>query len=118
MENNAKLTLLGGLRAQLPGQPQITLLFVLVVTGILANWFWNLGWDYLRDPEAGLALRPATAVLVRVALGVIAAALTFIPVYRQIRETDAESWVDYFLAFQNGFFWEAALRAVVRQFTA
>lgn len=44
--------------------------------------------------------------------------LLFIPVYRQIRETDAEAWVAYFLAFQNGFFWEAALSAVVMQFTA
>ena len=75
MESNAKQAFLGGLRAQLPGQPQITLLFIMVITGILANWFWNLRWDYLRYPEAGLALGPATAVLVRVALGVIAASL-------------------------------------------
>jgi hypothetical protein len=39
MENSPKQTFLGGLRAQRPGQPQITLLFILVVTGILANWF-------------------------------------------------------------------------------
>lgn len=57
-------------------------------------------------------------MLARVALGVIAAGLTFIPVCRQIREADAEAWVAYFLAFQNGFLWEAVLSAVVKQFTA
>ena len=63
----------------------------------------------------------------RVALGVIAAALTFVPAYREIAQADGEAWVAYLLAFQNGFFCplrfaagmlrgEAALDAVVRHF--
>jgi hypothetical protein len=49
-----------------------------------------------------------------VVLAFIAAALTFVPIYNKIGQTSEESWVPYFLAFQSGFFWEAALDAVVR----
>jgi hypothetical protein len=96
-----------------PGR-KIAILFLLVVVGILANWFWSTGWEYLSDPSAGLSFGPALTVLVRIILAFIAAALTFVPIYNKIGQTSDESWVPYFLAFQSGFFWEAALDAVVR----
>ena len=96
-----------------PGR-KIAILFLLVVLGILANWFWSIGWEYLSDPSVGLSFGPAPTILVRVILAFIAAALTFVPIYNKIGQTSEESWVPYFLAFQSGFFWEAALDAVVQ----
>jgi hypothetical protein len=96
-----------------PGRKAV-ILFLLVVLGILANWFWSIGWEYLSDPSAGLSFGPTLTILVRIILAFIAAALTFVPIYNKIGQTSEESWVPYFLAFQNGFFWEAALDAVIR----
>jgi len=45
-----------------------------------------------------------TMLAVRVALLLIAAGLTFIPTYNKIGQSTGDSWVPYFLAFQNGFF--------------
>jgi hypothetical protein len=95
---------------------RILFLFLLVVVGILANWFWNLGWEYLSHPDAGLVLGSALEIAVRVFLAFIAAALTFVPTYNKIIEGTDLSWVPFFLAFQNGFFWEATLDVVIRQF--
>jgi hypothetical protein len=97
-------------------RPKIVALFLLVVLGILSNWFWSIGWDYLADTSVGFSLGPASAIVIRVILAFIAAALTFVPTYNKIGQTSEESWVPYFLAFQSGFFWEAALDAVVRSF--
>jgi hypothetical protein len=95
---------------------RIFLLFLLVVLGILANWFWGIGWEYLAKPERGLILGPPLTVVVRIILSFFAAALTFVPTYNKINQSTSESWVPYLLAFQNGFFWQAALDAVARQF--
>ncbi|MGD2253949.1 MAG: hypothetical protein PVF70_13625 [Anaerolineales bacterium] len=95
---------------------KIASLFVLMVLGILANWFWNLGWAFLQDPEAGISFGSPLEIAVRVVLAFIAAGLTFVPTYNKISNGANLSWVPYFLAFQNGFFWEAALDAILRQF--
>jgi len=52
---------------------------------------------------------------VRLVLGIIAAALPFVSC-REIAQAGGEMWVSYLVAFQNGFFWEAAMDAVVRHF--
>ncbi len=93
------------------------LLFLMLIAGIMASWFWSIGWEYLHDPSVGLLLESPTEIAVRLALGIIAAALTFVPVYKEIAQAGGEMWVSYVVAFQNGFFWEAALDAVVRHFT-
>ena len=90
-------------------KPKAALLFLLLIAGILAKWFWDIGWTYLRNPEAGLHFGSWTMLAVRLALSIIAAGLTFIPIYNKIGQSTGESWVPYILAFQNGFFWEAAL---------
>ena len=97
-------------------QQRIFVLFLLVVSGILANWFWGIGWEYLANPEKGLILGPPLTIVVRIILSFFAAALTFVPTYNKINQSTSESWVPYLLAFQNGFFWQAALDAVARQF--
>jgi len=97
-------------------QQRIIILFLLVVVGVLANWFWVIGWEYLANPSKGLDLGPALAVVVRIVLSFFAAALTFVPTYNKINQSTSESWVPYLLAFQNGFFWQAALEIVARQF--
>jgi hypothetical protein len=98
-------------------KPHVVLLFLMLVAGIMASWFWSIGWEYLHDPSVGLLLGSPTEIAVRLALGIIAAALTFVPVYKEIAQAGGEMWVSYLVAFQNGFFWEAALVAVVRHFT-
>lgn len=94
-------------------KPEVLVLFILVIAGILAKWFWGIGWSYLRDPGAGLDFGSWTLFAVRLALSLIAAALTFMPIYNKINQPTGDSWVPYILAFQNGFFWESALDAVM-----
>ncbi len=95
---------------------RIMTLFILVVLGILANWFWGIGWEYLANPDKGLAFGSALTIIVRIVLSFFAAALTFVPTYNKINQNTSESWVPYLLAFQNGFFWQAALDAIATQF--
>ena len=75
----------------------------MLVAGIMASWFWSIGWEYLHDPSVGLLLGSPTEIAVRLALGIIAAALTFVPVYKEIAQAGGEMWVSYLVAFQNGF---------------
>ena len=58
----------------------------------------------MAKPAAGLAFGSWLEILIRVILSLIAAALTFVPTYNKIGQSSQESWVPYFLAFQNGFF--------------
>jgi hypothetical protein len=83
---------------------------------VLAHWFWAAGWTYIGDPSPGFPFGSWWILGVRILLAFIAAALTFVPTYNKIIDADSLAWVPYFLAFQNGFFWEAALDAVVSQF--
>ena len=94
----------------------VLLLFGMLVMGILANWFWTLGWAYIGDPSSGLAFGSPLEMLIRVILSLIAAALTFVPTYNKIGQSSQESWVPYFLAFQNGFFWEATFYTLTKAF--
>ena len=93
---------------------RISVLFFLMVLGILANWFWTLGWAYMGDPSAGLAFGSWLEILIRIVLSLIAAALTFVPTYNKIGQSSQDSWVPYFLAFQNGFFWEATFYTLTK----
>jgi hypothetical protein len=97
---------------------RVIILFLIVVAGILANWFWGIGWEYLANPDEALQLGPPLAVVVRIVLSFFAGALTFAPTYAKINQNTKESWVPYLLAFQSGFFWQAALDAVARQFSS
>ncbi len=47
---------------------RVILLFVIVVLGILASWFWQIGWEYLSDTSKPLVLGPVLAIVVRVIL--------------------------------------------------
>lgn len=95
---------------------RVAALYLLMVVGVMAHWFWSAGWGYLGDPAGGLQLGSGLMILVRFLLALIASALTFVPTYNKISKPDGLDWVPYFLAFQNGFFWEAALETVVSQF--
>ncbi len=90
-------------------------LFLLIVVGILANWFWEIGWAYLKNPRQRLIKGPHLVIVIRILLSVVAAALTFVPTFNKIEQSTGDSWVPYALAFQNGFFWQAALDAIMRQ---
>ena len=91
-------------------------LFVLVVVGILAKWFWEIAWKFLADPTAGLAIGPILVLAVRVILAFLIASLTFIPIYQKVGQNTSESWIPFFLAFQNGFFWQATFDAIAAAF--
>lgn len=95
---------------------KVVLLFALVVLGILAHWFWGIGWDYLKDPSKGFHAGGWAVFWVRLGLSFIVAALTFVTTYKKIDQNSSESWVPFLLAFQNGFFWEAAFGTLVKSF--
>ncbi len=108
-ENNLKETKL-----------RVGLLFLLVVLGILASWFWEIAWAYLANPESGLVTGSFLSIIVRVLLAFIIAALTFSNIYMAIKEKEGEQsaalFIFYLIAFQNGFFWDALLKTVQSSF--
>ena len=103
-------------------KPHVVLLFLMLVAGIMASWFWSIGWEYLHDPSVGLEFGSPTEITVRLVLGItlaphcvqrsagVAAALTFVPVYKEISQAGGEMWVSNLVAFQNGFFCPLRLR--------
>ena len=93
-------------------------LFLIVVAGILASWFWEIGWEYLADTTQPIRVGPALAVVVRVILSFIAAAVSFANMYTKINQNTQESWIPYFLAFQNGFFWDAIFQGIAQSFSS
>ena len=84
--------------------------------GISLNWYWTVGWEYLTNLSAGLQFGEAFEIGVWLAMGVIAGALTFVQAYKEIVSQGGETWMPYLVAFNNGFFREAALDAVMRHF--
>jgi hypothetical protein len=94
----------------------VAVLFIIVVVGILASWFWDVGWKYLAAPEQGLNVGPALAIIVRAILSFIAAAITVVSVYGKIDQNTQESWIPCFLAFRNGFFWDALFQSIAATF--
>lgn len=99
---------------------RVGLLFLFVVLGILASWFWEVAWAFLAKPEAGLVTESLLSIIVRVLLAFIIAALTFSNVYMAIKEKEGEQsaakFIFYLIAFQNGFFWDALLKTVQSSF--
>ena len=89
-------------------------LFLIVVLGILASWFWEIGWAYLADTTKPFQLGPFPAIVVRVILSFIAAGVTFVTMYSKINQNTQESWIPFLLAFQNGFFWDAIFQGVAQ----
>lgn len=89
-------------------------LFVLVILGVLAAWFWDVGSAYLGsdDPNKVPQWGTLTELAVRFGLALIVACLTFPTIYEKIGKSTGDSWIAYFLAFQNGFFWQAVFEGV------
>jgi hypothetical protein len=89
---------------------KLLVLFFAVFAGILASWFWPVAWNFLADESQGLQLGTPLGFAVRVAVSLIAAALTFAPIYSKVENTGLA--VAFFIAFQNGFFWESMFKAI------
>jgi hypothetical protein len=91
------------------------ILFGLVALGVFANWFWGFGWEYVRNPDKPLSSHRWSVVAVRFVLSLIAALLTFIPTYSRLDQAAQDSLIGFLVAFQTGFFWQAALDAIVKE---
>jgi hypothetical protein len=91
---------------------RVVLLFLLVVVGVLAAWFWDVGSTYLAstDPNKELEWGTFGAFIVRSGLALIVAGLTFPTIYEKVAKPTKDSWIAFFLAFQNGFSGRPSLR--------
>lgn len=90
-------------------------LFLLTASGILAQWFWVIGWKFVTQPERGLQFGSLKVVLVRIFLSLVATALMFIPIYNQALQQQGAGWMPYLLTFQAGFAWHSAFDTVIKQ---
>jgi len=94
-------------------------LFLLVVLGVVAAWFWDIGSAYLasEDPNKTFQWGTWADFGIRAGLAVVVALLTFPTIYEKVGKTTKDSWIAYFLAFQNGFFWQAVFEGVKNSFS-
>jgi hypothetical protein len=97
---------------------RVAFLFSIVVLGILSSWFWEVGWKYINNPTEPLFTGPGLIILVRVLLSFIIAGVTFSSMFTKINQSSSESWLPYFVAFQNGFFWDAIFQGISGSFTS
>ncbi len=99
-----------GFRAWGSSAAKLALLFSGLFLGIIGSWFYPIGTKYLDDPSQGLQLGTPVAFVVRLILSAIIGGVIFAAVYSKIK--DAGNDVGFFIAFQNGFFWNALLAGV------
>jgi len=86
----------------------LTLLFLCVVAGMMAHWFWRTGWRYIANPAMPLDIGSLQEILIRLLLCICAAATVFVPLYQKFQTSQNDAWTVYFIAFQFGFSWHAA----------
>jgi hypothetical protein len=108
-------SIVGAVETSAGTMPGELILFGIVALGIFGNWFWIVGWNYVKNPSAPNQIGPWQAVVVRLFLCLIAAALTFVPTYDKLDQNTRQSLVAYLVAFQMGFFWQSAFHAVINQ---
>ena len=104
------------------GTPRVGLLFVSVVVGILANWvlgvsfyFLSLPTDEQTFPTLLSLFGPLAGFAVRTLASLIIGGVVFFVIYMRINTNTSESKMTYFLAFQNGFFWQAIFSPLLEQ---
>lgn len=100
--------------AENAARTRVVALFALVVVGVLAAWFWDVGSAFIANkaPDKELQLGSWAEVGVRAGLAAIVGFITFPTIYEKIGKSTGESWIAYFLAFQNGFFWQSVFEGV------
>ena len=95
---------------------RVVILFVIVIIGIMASWAWEVLWTYVKDPSKPLAVS-LTMVLVRFIIALIAGAVTFRQMYLMIDQASTANGVQYMVAFENGFLYDATLKTVTASVT-
>lgn len=81
-------------------------LFGAIVLGIFLSWVYPNLTDVAHD-DAGFDLGGLDTVAARLVLSLIIAGASFVPIYNMTQLVRTEPWLAYFVAFQNGFFWQA-----------
>ena len=97
--------------SQRKARRRVIFLFVAVLLGIIAKWLWEVLNEYLADTSKGLVLGSGT-ILARMAVSLIIAGVTFNSIYNRVGKGTGDTNLPFFVAFQNGFFWQAIFDAV------
>ncbi len=82
-------------------------IFVCVFLGILASFLYEYLLKLIPNPSA-VPFNP-TLFIVELLLSFIVAPLIFVPIYKLLDVNTSETWMIYFVAFQNGFVWRDIL---------
>jgi hypothetical protein len=90
---------------------RVVWLFVVVLFGICAHW----AFEYIgaaREAGTDPTWPSAAEIVAQIIFAGIVGCLIFLNVYDKVKKPTSESWAVYFLAFQNGFFWQALFESV------
>ncbi len=89
-------------------------LLAVVIIGIIASWFWVVGSEFLANQAKDKEMAWGTweEFYIRVLLAAIIAIVCFMAIHQKIGQGSTESFVPFFVAFQNGFFWQSLLEGV------
>jgi len=88
-------------------QMNVVKIFICVFLGIVASFVYEYLLKLMPDPSAE-AFNPVLFI-VQLLLSLIVAPLIFVSVYKLLDVNTSETWMIYFVAFQNGFFWRDIL---------
>jgi hypothetical protein len=104
------------------GTKRVILLFVAVVIGILSNWVLSVSFFFLSLPTGEQTFStllslfgPLAGFTVRTLASLIIGGVVFFIIHTRINTNTSESKMTYFLAFQNGFFWQAIFSPLLEQ---
>jgi hypothetical protein len=98
-----------------PGFWSFTALYLLVMVGILANWFLTISAPVLKDANEPLDFGSWKTFVIRLTASFIVAALIFTSVYTSLQQPTQESFFPYLAAFQSGYGWQATLETITRK---
>jgi hypothetical protein len=95
---------------------RVWLLFLVVILGVFGKWAFEIVGAYIDDSSAAPTFPKAGEIIARAIFAVLVSAIIFPTIYSKIDTATGESRVTYFIAFQNGFFWQSLFDSVTGDF--
>ena len=102
--------------ARSTARQRVGLLYLVVILGVFAKWAFEVAGAYIDNSSAAPTFPGTGAIIARAVIAVIVSAVIFPSVYTKLDTATGDTRMVYFVAFQNGFFWQSLLDAVTGDF--
>jgi len=88
-------------------QFNLVILFFCVFLGIFFSFLYEFLTKYIADPSK--VVFNSSIFIAQLLLSLIVVPIIFLSIYKLLDVNTSETWMIYFVAFQNGYFWKDLL---------